>query len=83
MKNQHVFDDVVVVGNGVLGLSLALSLVRKKLPVALVGESNRPWAASTAAGAMLGCFGEVTSTLLKSEHGRARILTGKSNLYTK
>lgn len=64
--------DVVVVGNGALGLSLALSLVRRKLRVALVGESGRPWAASTAAGAMLGCFGEVTSTLLKSEHGRLK-----------
>jgi glycine oxidase len=71
MKNKHVFD-VVVVGNGVLGLSLALTLVRKKLRVALVGESNRPWAASTAAGAMLGCFGEVTSTLLKNEYGRMK-----------
>jgi len=73
MKNQNnnAFD-VVVVGNGVLGLSLALTLTRRKLRVALVGETSRPWAASTAAGAMLGCFGEVTSTLLKSEYGRTK-----------
>lgn len=71
MKNKNVFD-VVVVGNGALGLSLALTLARRKLRVALVGESNRPGAASTAAGAMLGCFGEVTSTLLKSEYGRMK-----------
>jgi glycine oxidase len=71
MKHNHAFD-VVVVGNGVLGLSLALTLTRRRLKVALVGEANRPWAASTAAGAMLGCFGEVTATLLESEYGRAK-----------
>nr|WP_154958166.1 FAD-dependent oxidoreductase [Paenibacillus xylanexedens] len=71
MKNKKVFD-VVVVGNGVLGLSLALTLVKNNLQVALIGESTRPWSASTAAGAMLGCYGEVTSTLLKSEHGRLK-----------
>jgi glycine oxidase len=65
--------DVVVIGNGVLGLSLALTLVRQKVRVALVGEAHRPWAASTAAGAMLGCFGEVTTTLLKSEYGRTKL----------
>jgi glycine oxidase len=68
----HAFD-VVVIGNGVLGLSLALTLVRQKVRVALVGEAHRPWAASTAAGAMLGCFGEVTTTLLKSEYGRTKL----------
>lgn len=71
MGNKQAYD-AVVVGNGVLGLSLALTLVRKNLSVALVGESERPWAASTAAGAMLGCFGEVTATLLKSEYGRMK-----------
>lgn len=71
MSKNPVYD-VVVVGNGVLGLSLALTLVRRKLRVALVGESHRPWAASTAAGAMLGSFGEVTSTLLKSKYGRLK-----------
>lgn len=71
LKSNSVFD-VVVVGNGILGLSLALTLARKNLRVALVGESTRPWAASTASGAMIGCFGEVTSTLLKSEYGRMK-----------
>lgn len=65
--------DVAVVGNGVLGLSLALSLARRGSRVAVIGEPSRPWAASTAAGAMLGCFGEVTSTLLESAGGRAKL----------
>ncbi|AGL16376.1 FAD-binding oxidoreductase [Actinoplanes sp. N902-109] len=68
--------DVVVVGNGVLGLSLGVSLARRDLSVAVVGERARPYAASAAAGAMLGCFGEVTSTLLASSHGRRKIDLG-------
>lgn len=63
----------MVVGNGALGSSLALVLARRGLRVALVGEPHRPAAASVAAGAMLGCFGEVTTTLLKSEHGRTKL----------
>ncbi|MFF4188939.1 NAD(P)/FAD-dependent oxidoreductase [Streptomyces sp. NPDC001691] len=65
--------DVIVVGNGALGLSLALTLARRKVRVALLGQPHRPWAASTAAGAMNGCFGEVTTTLVASEHGRSKL----------
>ncbi|MCB5910457.1 NAD(P)/FAD-dependent oxidoreductase [Streptomyces pinistramenti] len=68
--------DVVVVGNGVLGLSLARVLARRGQRVAVLGRPHRPWAGSTAAGAMLGCFGEVTTSLLASEHGRAKLELG-------
>ncbi|MFE5739903.1 NAD(P)/FAD-dependent oxidoreductase [Streptomyces celluloflavus] len=68
--------DVLVVGNGVLGLSLALTLTRRGQHVALLGESHRPWAGSTAAGAMLGCFGEVTTSLVASDHGRTKLELG-------
>jgi glycine/D-amino acid oxidase-like deaminating enzyme len=68
--------DVLVVGNGVLGLSLGLTLARRGTRVAVVGKPNRPWAASAAAGAMLGTFGEVTTTLLKSAEGRAKLDIG-------
>ncbi|MGH3429185.1 MAG: NAD(P)/FAD-dependent oxidoreductase, partial [Mycobacteriales bacterium] len=64
--------DAVVIGNGALGLSLGVTLTERGLRVALIGEPQRVGAASAAAGAMLGCFGEVTSTLLKSEYGRAK-----------
>jgi glycine oxidase len=65
--------DVVVAGNGVLGQSLALTLARRGLRVALLGHPDRPWAASAAAGAMLGCFGEVTEALVSSEYGRTKL----------
>ncbi|WP_406254064.1 NAD(P)/FAD-dependent oxidoreductase [Streptomyces chartreusis] len=68
--------EVLVVGNGVLGLSLGLTLARRGTKVAVLGRTDRPWAASTAAGAMLGTFGEVTSTLIASEQGRAKLDLG-------
>jgi glycine oxidase len=64
--------DVVVVGNGSLGLSLGLELARRKVRVAVLGQPHRPGAASTAAGAMLGAFGEVTADLMNSESGRTK-----------
>jgi len=65
--------DAIIVGNGALGLSLGLVLARRGLEVALVGQFSRPFAASAAAGAMNGCFGEVTPGLLQSEYGRAKL----------
>lgn len=66
--------DIIVVGNGAVGASIAFELMRRgHRDVALVGERTRPLAASTAAGAMLGCFGEVTTSLLASSSGRAKL----------
>jgi glycine/D-amino acid oxidase-like deaminating enzyme len=69
---DHHFDTIVV-GNGGLGTSLALVLARRGLRVACVGERERPRAASAAAGAMNGCFGEVTPSLLASDYGRMKL----------
>jgi glycine oxidase len=65
--------DVIIAGNGALGLSLGLVLARRNVRVALAGETSRPFAASAAAGAMNGCFGEVTPTLLGSKYGRMKL----------
>lgn len=67
--------DVLVVGNGVLGSSAALALLRRDptLRVAQIGRSSRPFGASAAAGAMLGCFGEATGALLASAQGCAKL----------
>ncbi|MDX8148913.1 FAD-dependent oxidoreductase [Lentzea sp. BCCO 10_0061] len=70
-EGNHPYD-VVVVGNGSLGLSLGLELARRKVRVAVLGQPHRPGAASTAAGAMLGAFGEVTADLMNSESGRSK-----------
>jgi glycine/D-amino acid oxidase-like deaminating enzyme len=66
--------DVVVVGNGAVGLSIAAELVRQLTgsSVAVLGPSHRRGGASAAAGAMLGCFGEVTRHSLASDAGRER-----------
>ncbi len=67
--------DVVVIGNGVLGTATALQLSRAdgSLRIALVGSVTHPGAASTAAGAMLGCFAEVTHHTLSTSLGRAKL----------
>ncbi|WP_176738382.1 NAD(P)/FAD-dependent oxidoreductase [Micromonospora pallida] len=63
----------MVVGNGVIGSSIAFELSRRGVSVARIGEPNRKYAASMASGAMLGCFGEVTTSLLATDHGRAKL----------
>lgn len=54
--------DVAVVGNGVLGLAVAVETARRApgLRIAVIGPPGRAGAATAAAGAMLNCFGEVT-----------------------
>ena len=69
----RTFADVVVVGNGSIGLSIAYEMARRGHKVSLLGEASRPYAASAAAGAMLGCFGEVTTSLVASPSGRAKL----------
>ncbi|MDR9861496.1 MULTISPECIES: FAD-binding oxidoreductase [Pseudomonas] len=65
--------DVIVVGAGAVGGSIAYELSSRGLKVCRVGETDRANAASRAAGAMNGCFGEVTSGLLASDFGRLKL----------
>src|SRR5882724_2761104 len=65
--------DVIIAGNGGLGTSLSVVLARRGLRVACVGRMERPYAASAAAGAMNGCFGEVTPSLMASDYGRMKL----------
>jgi glycine/D-amino acid oxidase-like deaminating enzyme len=66
--------DVLIVGNGVIGLScaLALRLEDQNLHIGIIGPSSPCGDASSASGAMLGCFGEVTASTLKSRFGQAK-----------
>lgn len=70
---QNMVYDVIVVGAGAIGGSIAYELSTRGLNVCRVGETDRVNAASKAAGAMNGCFGEVTSGLLASEYGRLKL----------
>lgn len=70
--------DTVIIGNGALGLFLAEELKRRdsSRSIVVVGPSERETGASQAAGAMLGCFGEVTADTLRTEAGRIRFEIG-------
>lgn len=68
---------VVIIGNGALGLFLADELIERQVgPVVVVGPSHRDTGASQAAGAMLGCFGEVTTESLRTDAARTRFEFG-------
>lgn len=66
--------DVVVVGNGVIGLSVALALAEEQptATIGVVGPTDRRYGATPAAGAMLGCFGEVTAAGRATAQGRRK-----------
>jgi glycine oxidase len=70
--------DVLIIGNGALGLFLANELKMRGggKEVVVVGPRDREAGASQAAGAMLGCFGEVTADTLRTDAGRARFEIG-------
>ncbi|MGP3978544.1 FAD-dependent oxidoreductase [Streptomyces sp. 8N114] len=74
--------DVVVVGNGVMGLSVALEIARQSPDsrVSVVGPPQRPMSATYAAGAMLNCFGEVTRYTSRHPATRARFALAREAL---
>ncbi|MFJ8650036.1 NAD(P)/FAD-dependent oxidoreductase [Streptomyces sp. NPDC093546] len=74
--------DVVVVGNGALGLSVAVEVARQapETRVTVVGPPQRPMAATPAAGAMLNCFGEVTRYTARHPAARARFALARRAL---
>src|SRR5438105_2378450 len=77
MSERRSRADVIVVGNGALGMFLADELADRRMgSVAVVGPSTRAAGASQAAGAMLGCFGEVTAETLRTESSRIRFELG-------
>ncbi|MGW6691825.1 FAD-dependent oxidoreductase [Streptomyces sp. NPDC054961] len=74
--------DVLVVGTGVVGRSLAFALAAAEpsVRVVLAGDTSTPGpggaggeGASGAAGAMLGVLGEVTDLGMRTRYGRLRI----------
>ncbi|GAA0467257.1 NAD(P)/FAD-dependent oxidoreductase [Streptomyces stramineus] len=74
--------DVIVVGNGALGLSVAVEIARRapELKVSVIGPAERARAASVAAGAMLNCFGEVTTYTGRHPVSAARFAVAREAL---
>lgn len=66
--------DVVVIGGGIVGRSSAFALASasRDLKVALVSPLEELASASSAAGAMLGVYGESTAFGLRCNEGRAK-----------
>jgi glycine oxidase len=70
MKNN----DIIIIGNGVIGLSIAYSLsnINSSLKISVIGTNERKGSASVAAGAMLNCFAEITDRTFATEHGKIK-----------
>ncbi len=60
MQNKF---DIVIIGNGILGLTLSYFLKKfsKNISVALIGDIKRKGSATLAAGAMINCWAELTN----------------------
>jgi glycine oxidase len=75
--------DIAIIGNGIIGCSLALklSLDDPTLSICVIGSNERKGCASTAAGAMLASFAELDEHSLQSEFGRYKFdLSRKASL---
>lgn len=61
MAEQSRSFDVVIIGNGIMGMSLAFELVKRepKLKLALVGPADRTGGATVTAGAMVNVWAEL------------------------
>lgn len=71
---MSAFFDVIVIGNGSLGLTLAWEMSRcaPEAKLAVVGPFDRPGSASWAAGAMLNAWGELETGALEDTTLAAR-----------
>lgn len=79
---EHDPCDVVVVGNGVIGLSIAFELSQRPNGprVSVIGPPDREGAASAAAGAMLNAFGEATVSTLAHPASAAKFAVTRAAL---
>ena len=75
MNNKKPYYDVVIVGNGSIGCSIAYNLLNKekKIKIAIVGPRDFSGSASLAAGAMLNIFGEIEHDTLDNKFGVSKL----------
>jgi len=73
--------DIIIVGDGILGYSTALSILEKspELKLAIIGNQSLN-AASIGAGAMLSCFAEVTHTTFSNKYSVTKFEMGRNAL---
>lgn len=69
--------DLVVVGNGALGMMAAVRVAatHPQWSVAVIGESSRPYSASTAAGAMANVYAEIEALSTEQKRYADKLLT--------
>ena len=67
--------DLIIAGNGILGLSTAFEMISKdqNIKIAIIAPQNREGSATMAAGAMLNYIGEVTSQTLSNPYSRSKL----------
>ena len=66
--------DIAIIGNGILGSTLALELskLKKNLKIIIIGPKNKFGSASVASGAMINVFAEIEQDFLKNSYLRKR-----------
>ena len=70
LSREGIEMHTVVVGNGIIGMTIAFRLARRAGSndrISLIGKGSRPGSASLAAGAMLNSFAEIEGDSLTSE----------------
>ena len=62
--------DITIIGNGVLGTTLALELAKrdKNLKIAIIGPKDKFGSASVASGAMINVFAEIENNFLDNKY---------------
>ena len=81
MNNSSKNYDVIVIGAGAVGLSVANELVQESLKIALVSPQNPQGVASLAAGAMIDAFGEISDLDSEYECQRLQVEVKAQKIY--
>ncbi len=74
--------DIAIIGNGILGSTLALELskLQKNLKIIIIGPKNKFGSASVASGAMINVFAEIEKDFIDNKYLKKRFELGISAL---
>jgi len=78
LNDDDISDNYLVVGNGILGLSTAYEILNNDpdAAITLIAPKQTKGASTRAAGAMVGCFGEITEGVFHSPEHTKKFLIG-------